>query len=79
MITKNKLLAKLEDALETEEKGSMLIAKVLRKKVAESQLPTDGKSRLTEILNIIEKDSREHMNVISDKIDQITVREKDEF
>ncbi len=79
MIAKKSLLAKLENALEIEEKGALSIIKVLKRKTAGSPLAEKDKSRLIEILETIESDSNEHVVVLSEMIARVEGSGKNEF
>lgn len=56
MIPKWLLLAKLEDAAELEERGALVLAVEIKKRIAESSLPEKEKLRLNEILDVTEED-----------------------
>ncbi len=79
MIAKEKLITKLSNALEIEDRNSIFIANVLRRKVIESSVPEKGKPRLIEILDIIARDSSRHAEMISGIIVGLRGRVKDEF
>jgi phosphoenolpyruvate synthase/pyruvate phosphate dikinase len=79
MIPKGELLERLDNAIELEEKGVALIARVIKGKVEKTPMPKRAKSRLVDILNIIEEDSRAHEKAFKAMSDAVRRDVRDVF
>jgi len=79
MIRKWLLLARLEDAAELEERGALLLAVELKRRIAEISLPEKEKLRLLEILDAIEEESRENLDLLTKLVTRVKHGADDEY
>lgn len=79
MISKQKLLKRLENIAELEDGGVVFITRSLRKIVEKSDLPEEKKTRILEIIDVIKRESKGHKVAVLNMMDKVRGREKDEF
>jgi formylmethanofuran:tetrahydromethanopterin formyltransferase len=80
MVSKEKLIRTLDNAIALEEKGAEVMAESLMMKIEKSSLPMDKKRRLLEIVNTIKQDSIRHAMAIREAIEYVQRRRgPDEF
>ncbi len=80
MITKQRLLAGLEELVHVEESAIALYAnfsKALLKHTDE--IPEDKKEKITKLLSVLYRDSTRHKGLIDKMIKDVTENKKDEY
>jgi len=79
MIDKEKLLIRLENALEFEENSISIISPVLKGMLEGAEVSKEVRGRLVEILNVIKRDSVDHRKAIENTLDQVKGDSRDVF
>lgn len=79
MVSKEKLIKKLDNAAALEDKGAKLISGLLLARIEKSSLPADRKKRLMEIAETIREESGEHRHGTKRLIETIRGLEQDEL
>ena len=79
MITKEKLMDSLNEALKTEESAIPLYSKHIGSTLFFSPFEEDKRKRIEQILNILTHDSQRHARVIEDLIDKLKNEDKDVY
>ncbi len=71
MIEKEKLLIRLENALEFEENSISIISQVLKGMLEGAEVSDEVRGRLVEILDVLKRDSVDHRKAFENMIDQV--------
>ena len=79
MITKQRLIRRLENLAALEDEGVSLISRSLRRLVERSDLPADKKARILEIVDTIKRESEGHREAILQRVEKIKRGERHEF
>ncbi len=79
MITKEKLVNELKEALKTEESAIPLYTKHISSTLFLADMEEQKVSRIKEILDILNSDSREHAKKFKDLINKIEGETKDVY
>jgi hypothetical protein len=79
MIEKEKLLIRLENAIEFEENSISIISPVLKGMLEGAEVSDEVRSRLVEILDVLKRDSVAHRKAIENTLDQVKGDSRDVF
>ncbi len=76
---KTELLSKIREAVELEESFLPEIGYLMKEKILEYRLPADKEEKAVELLRILEKESRNHYELLKKAFERVSKSDVDEY